>query len=124
MVNNKKITLMVIALVVICIIALTALYLSLQKSAPLLPVHTEITSSSIRTGLVALDYTAWVDVSIHNYGGPGTVVVWVQVRQGTDKWTKAQTIYMNEKGSRELTFEFKEVGFWTVNTITYSAWID
>jgi len=87
------------------------------------PPSVQVTSKNLRTGTVGLDYVAWVDVSVHNSGGPGSVTVWVEVMQGSDVWKKSQTIYLDAKGSRDLTFEFREVGFWTTNPIYYRVWV-
>jgi Na+-transporting methylmalonyl-CoA/oxaloacetate decarboxylase gamma subunit len=87
------------------------------------PPSVQVTSENVRTGNIGLDYVAWVDVSVHNSGGPGTVTVWVEVTQGYDSWKKSQTIYLDAKGSRDLTFEFREVGFWTTNPINYRVWV-
>jgi len=87
------------------------------------PPSVQVTSENVRTGNIGLDYVAWVDVSVHNSGGPGTVTVWVEITQGSDSWKKSQTIYLDAKGSRDLTFEFREVGFWTTNPISYRVWV-
>lgn len=87
------------------------------------PPSVQVTSKNLRTGTIGLDYVAWVDVSVHNSGGPGTVTVWAEITQGSGVWKKSQTIYLDAKGSRDLTFEFKEVGFWTTNPIYYSVWV-
>jgi len=41
------------------------------------PPSVRVTSKNLRTGTIGLEYVAWVDVSVHNSGGPGTVTVWV-----------------------------------------------
>lgn len=87
------------------------------------PPSVQVTSKNLRTGTLGLDYVAWVDVSVHNSGGPGSVTIWVEVMQGSDMWKKSQTIYLDVKGSRDLTFEFREVGFWTTNPIYYRVWV-
>jgi len=87
------------------------------------PPNVEITSRSIRTGLDGLDYVAWVDVSVHNHGGPGTIVVWAEIRQGSSSWKKSMSIYLESQESRDLTFTFREVGFWTTETIYYRVWV-
>lgn len=87
------------------------------------PPSVQVTSKNLRTGIVGLDYVAWVDVSVHNSGGPGTITVWVEIMQDSDVWKKSQTIYLDAKGSRDLTFEFREVGFWTTNPIYYRVWV-
>jgi len=48
------------------------------------PPSVQVTSKNLRTGTIGLDYVAWVDVSVHNSGGPGTVTVWVEVTQGEE----------------------------------------
>jgi hypothetical protein len=88
------------------------------------PPSVAITSRSIRTGNVGLDYYAWVDVSVHNDGGPGTVVVWAEVSQGSNSWKKSQSIYLESQGSRDLTLTFSEVGFWTFSDIYYRVWVE
>jgi len=35
-----------------------------------LSLKVEIISKNVRTGFIGLDYTLWIDVSVHNYGGP------------------------------------------------------
>ena len=87
------------------------------------PPSVQVTSENARTGNIGLDYVAWVDVSVHNSGGPGTVTVWVEIMQGSDLWKKSQTIYLDAKGSRDLTFEFREVGFWTTDQGYYHVWV-
>lgn len=88
-----------------------------------LPPDVEITSKHARTGYVGLDYTVWVDVSVHNYGGSGTVTVWVKLTQGSNEWTKSQTIYLDAKASEDLTFEFRELSFWSLESGYYSVWV-
>lgn len=88
------------------------------------PPNVIITSSSVRTGNVGLDYYAWVDVAIHNNGGPGTVVVWAEVLQGSNSWKKSMPVYLDSQGSRDLTFAFSEVSFWTTANISYRVWVE
>lgn len=88
------------------------------------PPNAVVTSKNFRSGMSGLDYVAWVDVSVHNYGGTGTVVVWVQVKQGSGVWTKSQSLYLNSQASRDLTFTFKEIGFWTTNSVSYRVWTE
>lgn len=88
-----------------------------------LPPNVEVTSKNARTGYIGLDYTLWVDASVHNSGGAGTVTVWAKVTQGSNEWTKSQSIYLDAQGSRELTFEFKEISFWSLDSSYYSVWV-
>lgn len=88
------------------------------------PTNVEITSRNIRTGNIGLDYVAWVDVSIHNKGGPGTVVVWAEVTQGSNSWKKSMSNYLDSQQSRDLTFTFRKIGFWTTKSIHYRVWVE
>jgi hypothetical protein len=88
------------------------------------PPRVIITSKNCRTGTVGLDYVAWIDVSVHNDGGPGTFVVWARVTQGSGSWTKSVQVYLDSQGSKDLTLSFPEVGLWTLNSIYYSVWIE
>jgi len=88
------------------------------------PPNVLVTSKNCRTGNSGLDYTAWVDVSVHNYGGPGTVVVWAEITQGSSKWRKSASVYLGSQGSRDLTFTFSEVNFWTTSSIYYRVWVE
>jgi len=88
------------------------------------PPNVQITSKSARSGLTGLDYTVWVDVSVYNGGGPGPVTVWVEVRQGSDSWKKAQTVHLEPKASKDLTFTFREFSFWSTASGSYSVWVE
>ena len=105
--------------IVIAVVAMVVVILFLPQireaieRAP--PPSVSVTSNSIRTGNIGLDYVAWVDVSVHNYGGAGKSTIWVRVNQGDSGWTKPKTVNLDAKESEDLTFEFREVGFWTTN---------
>lgn len=88
------------------------------------PPNAAITSTNLRTGNSGLDYIAYVDVSVHNNGGAGTVVVWAKLTQGSNSWTKSQSIYMDEKGSKDLTLTFSEASFWSLNDLHSQAWVE
>lgn len=88
------------------------------------PPNVIVTSKNCRTGNVGLDYVAWVDVSVHNDGGLGTVVVWAEVTQGSSSWKKSMSVYLDSQGSRDLTFTFNEVQFWTTQQIYYRVWVE
>jgi hypothetical protein len=112
--------LFIIVLVALVLIVGTGGFIQLFRRT--LPPVGVVTSQNIRTGLVGLDYTAWVDVSVHNSGGPGQIIVWVEVQQGSNSWTKSQSVYLEGGGSTSLTFEFREIGFWTTNPVSYRVW--
>jgi len=108
------------ALIVFFTLGLGGIQQGVQRT---LPPDVQVTSKNARTGYVGLDYTVWVDVSVHNYGGAGTVTVWAEVIQGSNSWTKSQSIYLDAKGSSDLTFEFREVSFWTLDSGQYAVWV-
>lgn len=88
-----------------------------------LPPDIEMTSMNTRSGAKGLDYVGYVDVSVYNSGGKGTITVWVEVTQGSNSWTKTKSVYLDHQGSADLTFEFREVGIfgsWTAHVgVTY-----
>jgi hypothetical protein len=86
-----------------------------------LPLKVEIISKNVRTGFI-VDYILWIDVSVHNYGGTGTVVVWVKVVQGSNEWTKSQQIYLDADELKDLTFGFREISFWSSEGYYY-VWV-
>lgn len=112
--------LFIIVLVALFLIVGTGGFIQLFRRT--LPPVGEVTSQNIRTGLVGIDYTAWVDVSVHNSGGPGQITVWVEVQQGSNSWTKSQAVHLEDGGSTSLTFEFREIEFWTNNPVSYRVW--
>lgn len=73
-----------------------------------LPPSVQVTSYNGRTGFVGLDATAYIDVSVNNSGGRGTVVVWAKFTQGANSWTKSQSVTLEAQQSSNLTFEFME----------------
>ena len=87
------------------------------------PPDIEITSMDTRSGSVGLDYVGYVDVSVYNKGGKGTITVWVEVTQGTNTWKKSKSVYLDYQDSANLTFEFREVtifGSWRARAgVTY-----
>ena len=89
-----------------------------------LPPDAVITSKNLRTSIEGTHYYTYYDVSVHNFGGAGTVVVWATVAQGGSQWTKSQTIYLNERDSRDLTFTFIEPSFWDSNSIRGQVWVE
>jgi len=87
------------------------------------PPNVEVTSHNARSGFEGLDYVVYVDVSVYNQGGPGTVTVWAEVTQGGKTFKKAQSIHLESRESRDLTLKFKEAGLLS-GPITYSVWIE
>jgi hypothetical protein len=128
--SNEAAKVMAVAVVAIIVVGFTIGILpkitetGKQFSVVINPPNAIVTSKNCRTGMKGLDYIAWIDVSIHNDGGAGTVVVWVQVTQGSRRWTKSQSLYLGSQASRDLTLAFNEIGFWTTNSIYYIVWVE
>ncbi len=115
----------VVVILAVFIVALPLLNNAGNKFAQTVnPPNAVVTSTNIRTGNSGLDYIAYVDISVHNNGGAGTVVVWAKVTQGSNSWTKSESIYMDEKGSRDLTLTFSEASFWSLNDIHSTVWVE
>lgn len=113
----------VIVLIVVFALApklITTVEQIVQKINPPLVI---ITSENARTGTVGLDYVIWIDVSVYNEGGSGTVVVWAEAGQGSSDWKKSKTIYLSSDSLRDLTFEFREIGFLTLENSYWRVWV-
>ena len=125
--NALKIVGAVVAVVFILAIFVVALpslmNAGTQVQQRINPPNAAITSNNLRTGTSGLDYIAYLDVSVHNSGGPGNVVVWATVTQGSNEWTKSVSMYMSEQESKDVTLTFTEVGMWTFSDIHSRAWI-
>ena len=87
------------------------------------PPNVQITSKNARTGMAGLDYVVWIDVSVYNSGGMGTVTVWAKVTQGSNSWTKTQSVNLGLKETKALTFTFNEFSFWSSASGAYSVWV-
>ena len=130
--KNSNTALKVVGVVIAVVIILAVLIIALpllnnagtNLAQTVNPPNAVVTSTNGRTGTSGLDYIAYVDVSVHNNGGPGTVVVWAKVQQGQNEWTKSTSIYMGEKGSQDVTLTFSGVSFWSLSDIQYTAWIE
>jgi hypothetical protein len=127
--NNTALKTIGVVLAVVIILAVFVVALPLLTTAgnnivqKVNPPNAVVTSTNGRTSVSGLDYIAYVDVSVHNNGGAGTVVVWARVQQGQNEWTKSVSINMGEQDSRDVTLTFSGVSFWSLNDIQYSAWI-
>ncbi len=84
----------------------------------------DIVSQSTRTGYEGLNYVVYVDTTVYNKGDDGAVTVWTILTQGNNKWSQNQAIYIKNGESRDLTFTFREVNFWTLNSGTYRIWVE
>lgn len=88
------------------------------------PPQVEVTSRTTRTGYEGLDYVVYVDCTVKNYGGSGRATVYAEVTQGSSYWQKEQQIYINDGESRDLSFTFKEISFWTLESGSYRVWVE
>jgi FlaG/FlaF family flagellin (archaellin) len=128
--NNTALKVVGVVLAVVIILAAFIIALPLLNNAgnnlanKVNPPNAAVTSTNLRTGTSGLDYIAYVDVSVHNNGGAGTVVVWAKLTQGANSWTKSQSVYLDEKGSQELTLTFSEASFWSLNDIHSTTWVE
>jgi len=87
------------------------------------PPNATITSHNIRSDISGFHYYTYVDVSVHNYGGSGTVIVWATVTQDGREWTKSQSLYLNARESQNLKFTFIEPSLWG-STIRSQVWVE
>jgi len=88
------------------------------------PPSAMITSHNIRSDVSGFHYYTYVDVSVHNYGGDGTVVVWATVTQGSNEWTKSQSVYLTSRESNNLMFTFIEPSLWSSYTTYSRVWVE
>lgn len=88
------------------------------------PPDIRITSKSSSEGYEGADRVGYVDVTVANDGGEGRGTVYAKVTQGSNEWTKSQNVYLENGESESVTFKFKEIEFWTMDSWSYSAWVD
>jgi hypothetical protein len=122
----RKITIMLIVLMIICVGFLSG---CLQKPTysdtnMVNPTNVDIIGKSTRTGFEGFDYVVYVDVTVDNRGGEGKATIWVSLIQGGNQWTKNQAIYLSQGETRDLTFSFNEVNFWSISGLNYRVWIE
>jgi len=53
-----------------------------------------------------LDYGYVINVELSNKGREGAAIVGVELRYGSEKWSRSQTVYLKRHESKKLTFEF------------------
>jgi hypothetical protein len=66
----------------------------------------------------------YVNVTVDNRGGEDKATIWVSLTQGDNQWTKNQAIYLSQGETRDLTFSFNEVNFWSISGFNYRVWIE
>jgi hypothetical protein len=91
-------------IVTICV----AIFLCCILTAP----DGEITGHSLRSGFEGPDYVVYVDVSVYNRGGPGTVTVYVRFTPILSEYShlflqKTQDIHLESEESQNLTIKFE-----------------
>jgi len=74
-----------------------------------------VTSEEKREEAEGLDKVGYVDLTIKNMGGPGDGTVYVKVTQGTNYWTKESSLFLTGGESKNLSFRFSEIVFWTLD---------
>jgi hypothetical protein len=122
----RKITILLIVFMIICVGFLNG---CLQKPTysdtnKVNPTNVDIIGRSTRTGFEGFDYVVYVDVTVDNRGGEGKAAIWVSLTQGSNLWTKNQAIYLSQGETRDLTFSFNEVNFWSISGLNYRVWIE
>jgi len=86
---------------------------------------TQITSKTSRTGYSGIDFCAFIDIVVHNYGDAGgSADVWAELKQDTNTAEKRQSIYLNSGESKSLTLTFCELSYWSGSGFTYRVWIE
>lgn len=53
-----------------------------------------------------LDYGYVINVELSNKGREGAAIVGVELRYGSEKWSRSQTVYLKRDETQKLTFEF------------------
>jgi len=53
-----------------------------------------------------LDYGYVINVELSNKGREGAAIVGVELRYGSEKWSRSQTVYLKRDEIKKLTFEF------------------
>lgn len=118
---NKK---LLIGIVAVLLLTIGLSGCTESPSEVLNPPQVEVTSRAARTGYEGLDYVAYVDCTVKNYGGSGKATVYAKITQGSSYWQKEQQIYINDGESRDLLFTFREFSFWTLESGSYLVWVE
>ena len=53
-----------------------------------------------------LDYGYVINVELSNKGREGAAIIGVELRYGSEQWSRSQTIYLKRDESKKLAFEF------------------
>jgi len=93
---------------------------------PLAPSsNIQVISKIARNGYSGIDYCAFIDIVVQNYGNAGgSADVWAEIRQDTNTAEKRQSVYLNSGESKSLTLTFCELSFWSGSEYTYRVWVE
>ena len=83
-----------------------------------------VTSKEGREGYEGADRVGYVDATISNNGGTGKETVYARVVQGSNEWTKSKSINLGHGESTALNFRFSEIQFWTLDSWSYTVWVE
>jgi len=123
--DKKGVKILVVGIaIIVAVVLLFLLFQSPIVQRAINPPNVEVISKSASDGLEGLDYVVYVHATVFNHGGSGQVTVWAEVQQGGNTWKKAQTISIDSKQSMDLTFKFKEVAFWSLESCYYRVWVE
>jgi dUTPase len=119
---------MILGVVVGIIILVVVFFFIMQGFQNSQGPSVEVVYKNLREGYTDSDYTGWVDVRIYNHGNsPITVTVYAEVSQAdVGTWTKFQTVFLNSKEGKNLTFEFREIKSTdeiAISIISYDVWV-
>ena len=95
-----------------------------QISETVNPPNMRLTSQYKREAFEGANKVGYVDVTVKNDGGKGSGTVYVTVTQGSNQWTKEQTVTLDSGESTDLSFRFAEIEFWTMDPWDFTAWVD
>lgn len=117
---NKKIILVIVVLL-ICVGLSGCID---QISETINPPDMKLISQYKRETYEGADRVGYVDITVKNDGGEGSSTIYVKVTQGSNQWTKEQTVTLDNGESRDLSFRFAEIEFWTMDSWDFTAWVD
>ena len=68
--------------------------------------HIEILNTEGHEYFFGLDYGYVINVELSNKGREGAAIIGVELRYGSEQWSRSQTIYLKRDESKKLAFEF------------------
>ena len=106
---------------IIGLIALVAIAALLSGCSSINAPNFEIMNRQSHSTLEGLDLVLYIDLTIKNTGGDGSKTIQVRVDQGSNYWTKEQSLYLKNEESQSITLRFPEVEFWTNDSGSYTV---